>query len=153
MKETNMEHFRDEIEDIIESSYEQPCLIDGKLQICNGGMDCCKCEFSGGRGNCGVSFVKWLMSEYKPEPVLTEREKHFVEFAQEGYLARDKDGKIYRHEEKPYKGNECWHNDSHKFIGVNKVKNIFPFITWEDEEPWSVEDLRKLKVKGGEADD
>ena len=103
--------------------------------------------------NCGARKIKWLMSEYKSEPVLTEREKHFVEFAQEGYLARDKDGKIYRHEEKPYKGNECWHNDSHKFIGVNKVKNIFPFITWEDEEPWSVEDLRKLKVKGGEADE
>ena len=159
MKEKNMEHFRSEIEAIMKGFEDFGVDIDnGKLMACSKSRSCERCKFSylnnkNKEDPCTKHKIKWLMSEYKPEPVLTAREKHFVEFAQEGYLARDKDGKIYRHEEKPYKGNECWHNDSHKFIGVNKVKNIFPFITWEDEEPWSVEDLRKLKVKGGVAND
>ena len=149
MKETNMEHFRSDIKDIMESSYELPCLIDGKLQICNGGMDCCKCEFSGGRGSCGVSFVKWLMSEYKPEPVLTAREKRFVEFVQEGWLARDaKYNILYWYKEKPTKDLDEWQCECFTWqLNARPVVGLFPFITWKDEEPWAVEELRKLKVQ------
>lgn len=25
--------------------------------------------------------------------------------------------------------------------------DVFSFIKWEDEEPWSIEDLKKLEVK------
>lgn len=147
MKETNMEHFRSEIEEIIESTNEPPCLIDGKLQKCNGGMPCDECEFDS-VGSCATEFIKWAMSEYKPEPVLTAREKHFVEFAETGWIARDKNGEICLYLGKPTKqrGTNFWDDDGEPIISPCFIENLFPFITWEDEEPWSVESLRKLKV-------
>ena len=147
MKETNMEHFRGEIERIIEDSGEIPSFIDGMLGVCKGNQPCHKCGF-GGNGDCGVAFIKWAMSEYKPEPVLTEREKHFVEFVQTGYIARDSDGRIDWHEKKPNKRDRYWLADGGRTnsIRVFCYDNLFCFVTWEDEEPWAVEDLRKLKV-------
>lgn len=85
--------------------------------------------------------------EYKPEPVLTQREKHFVEFVQDGYIARDgDDGFIHWFEEKPRKGTEHWIRCGVCTRLSSYSNNLFPFITWEDEESWAVEDLRKLKV-------
>ena len=126
MKETNMEHFRGEIE---KEEYGP------------------ECDFF--EQECGAARVKWLMSPYKPEPVLTEREKHFVEFVQTGYIARDKSGGMWWHEKKPAKDNEEWQSFSYTMAMNSKPYKYgkdFPFITWEDEEPWAVEDLRKLKV-------
>lgn len=141
MKETNMEHFRGEIEN-----------AEYNIAVCNGKpircsrIHCKECEFHDKRG-CSIETIAWLMAEYKPTPVLTEREKHFVEFAETGWIARDGDGRLYWYKEKPnkYTGRHYWSRDcKHMSLGVIEV---FPFITWEDEEPWSVEELRKLEVK------
>ena len=148
MKETNMEHYRDEIE----AACHGIKLKNGEIYMCHGATKCSDCEFRDmyvGLG-CQRAIIRWLMSPYKPEPVLTAREKHFVEFAQEGWLARDKGGKIYWHGAKPQKGDKEWHNSHANYINIHVcdfTKNLFPFITWEDEEAWSVEELRKLKVE------
>lgn len=147
MKETNMEHYRSEIEATEENEF---CFgfADGKIFACNEGKCGMRCEFFG--GFCNANRIKWLMSEYKPEPVLTEREKHFVEFVQKGWLARDENNAIFWHGAEPKKHEHSWGNNCLKYARVDIYdREIFPFITWEDEEPWSVEDLRKLKVKGG----
>ena len=150
MKETNMEHFRSEITDIL-NEWDDFGMVNGKLAKCCGAM-CNKCEFSRFNNDldqvCSNAKVKWLMSEYKPKPVLTAREKHFVEFAQEGWLARDEEGDLWWYREKPKKGTESWKNGKvlYSFKGMLDFKQYFRFITWEDEEPWSVEELRKLKV-------
>lgn len=145
MKETNMEHYRGEIE---EAGYMFG-IADGKIVGCDE-ISCITCGF--GRLKCVSGRIKWLMSEYKPEPVLTAREKHFVEFAQEGWLARDEDGELYLFVAKPQKKALCW-NIAGIHVRLKAFGDIFPFITWEDEEPWVVADLRKLKVEGGEADE
>ena len=74
-KETNMEHFRGEIGRIIE---ELP-VLNVKIEVVNGEpkpcykVGACKdCEFKS-EPSCFLAFTDWLMSEYKPEPVLTER--------------------------------------------------------------------------------
>ena len=144
MKETNMEHYRGEIEAVGHNF----ALINGKVVKCN---RCVKCDFETEPDeeweSCTIKRVRWLMSEYKPEPVLTEREKHFVEFVQEGWLARDKNNTIFWHGAEPKKYDHSWGNDCLKYARVDTYdREIFPFITWEDEEPWSVEELRKLKV-------
>lgn len=33
-------------------------------------------------------------------------------------------------------------------ISTNLFGNMFDFIRWEDKEPWCIEDLKKLEVKG-----
>lgn len=150
IKETNMEHFRSEIEELVNkiNCLYIPAVVDGKPVPCNDNVECNICEFHSSGVDCAVSFVKWLMSEYKPEPVLTEREKHFVEFAQVGWLARDEDGSLYWYELKPTKDSleDSWDIfGEHTELGLLAVA-MFPFITWEDESPWSVEELRKLKA-------
>ena len=161
-----MEHFRSEIEEIIsvEGIEFAPAVVDGKPAPCLGGA-CGKCQFKGIEEDCTIKFIKWLMSEYKEEPVLTAREKYFVEFVQEGWLARDSDGELWWYKEKPKRGDNRWKDGGSKysFCGILVFDQHFRFITWEDE-PWAVEELRKLKAleynpedvafkKGGEADE
>ena len=144
MKETNMEHFRSEIEELLESGNGfLPAIIDNKPAYCSG-RQCDECPVYRQSESCSMVFVKWLMSEYKPEPVLTAREKHFVEFAQKGWLSRNENGTLMWHQDKPCKSNIMWFCHANQFC-LNGFADTFPFITWEDEEPWSVSDLRKLK--------
>lgn len=156
MKETNMEHYRGEVEDIKYDFGKQKDSSTGKeyLISCTG-VNCQRCDFFTGNNmdddlfNCMARKTKWLMSEYKPEPVLTQREKGFVECIGGGWLARDKDGNLTWFEDQPERSHHeyIWTED----IDYDQAKlcdMYFPFITWEDEEPWSVEELRKLKVEG-----
>lgn len=150
MKETNMEHFRGEIETIMAENKDYiPAVVNGKPKPCRLIKNCYGCEFESNEMSCTIPFVKWLMSEYKPEPVLTAREKHFVEFVQTGYIARDKSGGMWWHERKPVKNNGEWQCFAYTMAMNSKAYKYgkdFSFITWEDEEPWSVADLRKLKA-------
>lgn len=145
MKETNMEHFRSEIEAVGHDF----ALINGKVAKCN---RCAKCDFETEPDekweSCTIKRVRWLMSEYKPEPVLTAREKHFVEFVQEGWLARDEGDYLNYFHGEPCKDDEKWlTGDWRMSFWMMQLNDMFPFITWEDEEPWALEELRKLKVQ------
>lgn len=145
MKETNMEHYRGEIEAYMQTNTDVPAMVGKEFKDCNH-IGCKKCEWGNDECNsCGWQFVKWLMSEYKPEPVLTAREKHFVEFAETGWLTRTEDEKLMWHQDKPRKSNIMWFCQTTQFC-LCGFDHTFPFITWEDEEPWAVEDLRKLKA-------
>lgn len=150
IKETNMEHFRGEIEKIYEDNGGF-ALKNNKIVPC-GNLTCLECSFN--YGSCTKATVLWLMSEYKPEPVLTAREKHFVEAINNGFIARDKNNNLCWYSVKPLRRIDVpiWKNNRRSFsISISRTEifanDMFPFITWEDEEPWSVEDLRKLKVQ------
>ena len=156
MEETNMEHYRGEIEKVGHDF----AFINGKVEKCN---MCKKCDFETEPDeaweSCTIRKMRWLMSEYKPEPVLTQREKHFVEAINNGFIARNKNNNLCWYSAKPLRRIDVsiWKNNRRSFsISISQTEifanNMFPFITWEDEEAWSVEELRKLKVKGGEAD-
>ena len=149
MKETNMEHYRGEIGRIIE---ELPVLnvkiavVNGEPKPCYKVGACKDCEFKS-EPICFLAFIDWLMSEYKPEPVLTAREKGFVECIGDGWITRCEKGLLRWSEDEPEKQEEKgrWLIDF-DFENVTLGNNLFPFITWEDEEAWAVADLRKLKV-------
>lgn len=157
MKETNMEHFRGEIEAILnKKEVIAISKLDGSIFACNED-ECDQCICCNGRDEelipCDVTLMRWLMSEYKPEPVLTARERGFIECVGKGYISRDKDGALGWSEDKVEKSeaDDCWVNGYDRgFATLNR--DTFKFITWEDEEPWAVADLRKLKVKAGDQD-
>ena len=136
-----MEHYRSEIEEI---GYRFG-IFDGKIMDCYE-ISCDTCGF--GKPKCVSSKIEWLMSEYKPELVLTAREKGFLEVIGGGWIARDSDRTLYWSDMEPRrdaKGKDYWFDYESNFSTIDK--DCFPFITWEDEEPWAVEDLRKLKVQ------
>ena len=83
-----------------------------------------------------------IVARINAKPTLTAREKGFVECMKEGWIARDRDGCLMWHEEQPWWYCDRWDSDeSHAYV----CKQYFAFIT--DEDPWSVEELRKLKVQ------
>ena len=120
MKETNMEHFRGEAEERKYDFGKRKDSSTGKEHLISCvGVNCRRCDFYTGNNmdddlfNCSARKIKWLMSEYKPEPVLTAREKHFVEFLQTGYITRDENGESDWHEDEPYKNGNAWYSGSY----------------------------------------
>ena len=135
----NFEKFKDEILETIEQG-DNIAFKNGVITPCST-TNCMECEFYTGNG-CNKKFIKWLYAEAKP--TLTAKERAFCEIVNEGYIARDKDGELYIYANEPPKRKEQWCSDV-DFIPLNN--EYFSFIIWEDEKPWSIEELLKLEVE------
>ena len=76
----------------------------------------------------------------KPNPKLTKDEKVILKNVPKEYkyIARDKNGWIFLYIDKPVKRN-FWFDD----CGTIRFPfdHLFQFIQWEDEEPYSIEEL------------
>lgn len=64
------------------------------------------------------------------------------------YIARDENNKLFIYKTKPSKSGIQWcycllDKHGHKVI-TDQTEGMFEFITWEDDEPYSIEDLLKL---------
>ena len=81
-----------------------------------------------------------LLWERKEEPKLTEDEKAILRNVPKYYkwIARDKNGCLYAYASKPKKGIIMWESDGLPMIPFD---HLFNFIQWEDEEPYSIEEL------------
>lgn len=104
--------------------------------------------------NCGfVDFLenKYPKYEYEGTSVfkLTKKERTFCELIRDGYIARDSNGEIWWYSYKPHKAAEGdWDGSGEFILPLEMFHGIsFTFITWEDEQPWAVEDLLKLEVE------
>ena len=84
---------------------------------------------------------KELLWERK-QPKLTEDEKVILRNLPKKYkwIARDKNGCLYAYASKPKKGIIMWESDGLPMIPFD---HLFQFIKWEDEEPYSIEELLK----------
>lgn len=154
---TNLECFKDEIVDFAAGGY-QFGVINGKPVRCVDVCYCAKCEFVKAYGSskrCVEQRKKWLNAEHIEKPKLTKKERMFCELVETGWICRD--GKLnllylYMCNEPVkdqlnlrWKGNITTCLSSDLFIKVFGVN--LSFITWDDEYPWSVEDLLKLEVE------
>lgn len=97
--------------------------------------------------SCGDKLHEWSESEYVETPVITSKEKKFLDLLLPNYkyIARDKNGFLLAYTEKPIKILETWGIANCALINMFDIK--FDFIKREDEEPWSIEDLKKLEVR------
>lgn len=92
---------------------------------------------------------EWAESEYIKKTVISKKDRAFLEYIRERYkyIARDENGKLIVYETQPRKGEAywIWICDSH--LDLERHFNIdFPMVKWSDEEPWLIEDLKKLEV-------
>lgn len=145
ISESNMEHYRNEILEIAKHKLAFG-LKNGKLIYCTN-ANCDLCDFDKPSSPCGLLRTLWLMKDYKESIVLTAKEKCFLEIVETGWLTRDIDGEIKSHTSKPRKLETCWTSVTDDFGVRTFNKELFSFITWEDEEPWSVEELMKFGGK------
>ena len=80
------------------------------------------------------------LSWERKDPEITEDEKAILRNLPEKYkyIARDRSGLIFLYSKKPSK---CYYS----WIGYNDIafpySHLFQFIKWEDEEPYSIEEL------------
>lgn len=147
---TNFEFYKDEILAI--GDINMVAFSGGKIKECNDIM-CGQCLFSckhNGK-DCTINFTKWLCSEYTPpKPTITKQEFNLLSLMKPGYISRDKNNWLWWYRGKPRKAAYTWERTT---LGVCKVdtsyiniSNPFPFITWNDPEPWAVSDLLELEV-------
>ena len=85
---------------------------------------------------------KELLWERKEKPKLTEDEKVILKNVDKDYkwIARDKDGTLSFHYVKPHKEAYFWSSLEAIYVW-DLFPNLFRFIKWEDEEPYSIEEL------------
>lgn len=110
-------------------------------------IDCSNCLFNCSY-DCREQTRKWAESEYIEKPVISKRDRAFFEYLdkQYEYLARDKTGQLYVHRAKPYRDDSFWTNVGRRFCLNDRINVDFPMVKWSDEEPWLIEDLKKLEV-------
>ena len=77
----------------------------------------------------------------KEKPKLTEDEKVILRNVPQYYkwIARDGNGVVCLYPDKPHKSKTIW--DS--YGALFPFHHLFQFIQWEDEEPYSIEELLK----------
>ena len=82
----------------------------------------------------------------KPKAKLTEDEKVILRNVPKEYkwFARDINGCLYIYENKPEKGISIWEASG---LPMTTFDHLFRFIEWEDEEPYSIEELLKGEEK------
>lgn len=103
-------------------------------------------------GNASNFELIWERKE-KKEIKLTATERSLLDAAlllDYKYIARDEDGRLYLYEV-PLDGKDedTWtYTCAEKFVAHKDVteatKGMFEFIKWEDDEPYSIEELLKL---------
>lgn len=111
---------------------------------------CSVCLFCGSI-DCRKNIKDWLESEYVEKPVISKKDRAFLDYLKEEYkfIARNEDGKLFAYSSKPYKDKnfKCWCvYDCTNNRSILNYNVDFPMIKWEDSEPWKIEDLKKLEV-------
>ena len=111
---------------------------------------CIECLFhSSDREQCRERTREWAESEYIEKPVISKRDRAFLDciMGKYKYIARDKTGYLYAYREKPDKHDVFWSRSICEYFGFNnRIDVCFPLVKWEDDEPWLIEDLKKLEV-------
>lgn len=100
-------------------------------------------------GNCGDdALYKWAMAEYIEQPKISKKDRAFLDYLGDyEYMTRDDSGKLYVYISTPIKrlAGACW-------VTVDTCKSLagldidFPMVKWSDDEPWKIDDLKKLEV-------
>lgn len=119
----------------------------GRVVSCNE-TNCCLCLFRG--DDCKEKIREWAESEYIEKPVISKRDRMFLDLLKDSwkYMARDNiSNAVYVFTEIPEKsdiGHFAYTGEARRISSDFNV--VFPIVKWSDEEPWYIEDLKKLEV-------
>lgn len=121
----------------------------GALKRCSE-VGCEYCKFNwrySANRHCEANLVNWLFEKYQePVPKLTNTERGYCEIVQRGYIARSENDVIKHYLSVPEKDRGFWLTYDNNY-SMPLDRNSFLFIKWDDEKPWSIEDLLKLEVE------
>lgn len=112
-------------------------------------IKCTKCKFYAPGKTCEEHRREWAESEYIEKPVISKRDREFLEYLDKKYeyIARNEDASLYAYNTKPSKSYILWKpNLCEKYLCFDCFIIDFPMVKWSDSEPWLIEDLKKLEV-------
>lgn len=144
----NKEKFAKEIAEIVcDGSCVAVDKATGNPVSCNN-IVCIDCTLSN-KGGCKIALKEWAESEYIEKPVISKRDRAFLDFLMEKYkyIARDKNDILCAYETESFKKGAYWYWGDGSYFRLNPHFDIdFPMVKWSDEKPWLIEDLKKLEV-------
>lgn len=111
---------------------------------------CCECLFNVSR-NCDKARANWAESEYVELPVISKRDRAFLDCIGNTYkyVVRDRGGKLFVCK-KVYTVNDEWFSrgcvagSDYTYISGFDVR--FPMVKVISSTVWSIKDLKKLEV-------
>lgn len=144
----NKEKFKDEIVNIICSGNSIAIDKETLVPMVCSNTDCFNCLFYNIKLDCIGALVNWADQEYKEPNVISYNDSLFLNFIPDEYeyIARDKNGKLFLHKNKPHKLEDCDVWCSEKVCWLCRFEADFPMIKWTDEQPWKISYLKRLKV-------
>lgn len=155
----NFEFHKDAIEELFREKITFAVTENNVITTCR--IGCSNCIFSTMNNphtvglSCGDRKMMWALQEYVEKPKLTKQERKFCELLEgkDCWFARDLNKELCLFVNKPRRedGEDMWWaNTTGVAIMVGDDFVVFEiemsFIKWEDEEPWSVDELLKLDV-------
>lgn len=104
--------------------------------------DCMFCKY-----DCHEKTREWAESEYIEKPVISKRDRAFLEYIDKKftYITRNHDGWIHLFVVEPRKDKMTW-TSGYLSSTLSSLNIDLPMIKWENKEPWLIEDLKKLEV-------
>lgn len=148
----NKEKFAKEILEIACSGNSIAMIREsGRIAPCCSTL-CVECLFNSDK--CKERIREWAESEYIEKPVISKRDRAFLDYLGEEckFIARDENGELFVYIGEPHKLIDCWEVDccENVICEADKPLRMFnidlPMIKWEDCNPWLIEDLKKLEV-------
>ena len=124
----------------------------------NSCSDCIRCIFGKSGRTCEKDRKYWLEEEYCPLVYLSREEKTLLDMLDSRWvaMARNRDNNLCLYDlQDAYRlkkvggvwdlnnGMECYCGSLNYMIG----DSYFQMVKWEDNLPWLISDLKKLKVK------
>jgi hypothetical protein len=139
IKMTNREWLMNEIQNM---SDEKLCVFDVGQMICDMlEANVCKEVHS----DCELCKTNWLKLEHKEPIKLSDAERVILENIDKKYkwIARQYTGSIIVWECKPLKSDKAWLFSGGEGNTLLSFSHLFQFITWNDSEPYNIEELLK----------
>ena len=143
------------LKEIVEIACDGNCIAvdknSGKVKPCCY-SSCGNCLFDDSHYrdiDCDRTRRKWAESEYIEKPVISKRDRAFLEYIDKKfkYIARDETARMYVYSIEPRKSVYCWINNRGECFSIaNRIDVDFPMVKWSDSKPWLIEDLKKLEV-------
>ena len=146
------------IEKYVKEILEYASSTEKAIAVCKETMKPCDCSATSIRcKNCICSvddscenepLYKWAMAEYIERPKISKKDRAFLDYLGDyEYMTRDDSGKLYVYISTPIKrlACACWGTvDTCKSLAGLDID--FQMVKWSDDEPWKIEDLKKLEV-------
>lgn len=124
------------------------CKSTGKpIDCCD--IECDECSLLGDK-SCTKLRREWAESEYVEKLVISKMDRSFLDYLRDRwkYMARDNiSNTVYAFTEIPEKSKFGYFAYTGEARRISSDFNVvFPMVKWSDEEPWLIDDLKKLEV-------